>query len=55
MPEDVSIWAYGKVKPGWYCAMWGYSAVYEKHLRELGYWTAVSVKKPENPPPPEKA
>ena len=41
-------WVFGKVQPGWYVAMNGWSDAYAKHLREQGYKVEMSVEKPEN-------
>jgi hypothetical protein len=45
--KPMTTWVYGKVEPGWYCAMWGWRDWYTKQLEEAGYRVIVSAVKPE--------
>ena len=47
--DEPVTWVYGKVEPGWYCAMWGWKDSYAKHLESLGYRVVASVHKPKEP------
>jgi len=41
------LWVFGKVEPGWYCAMGRWDAEWAKHLESLGYQVQRSINKPE--------
>lgn len=44
--DNASVWAMGKVTPGWYCASWAWNQKFFDHLKEIGYWAVMSIGKP---------
>lgn len=44
--DATSVWAWGIVEPGWYCACWGWDGKFAEHLKQIGYRVVRSIGKP---------